>query len=372
MFHLLKSGFTYCLRGCQSTVGMLFAVCAGSIASIQPAHAVEASAASAPASMRAQLADNYQAVAAGARSLQNSTAAYCKTHSDPNADSNDAVKAVDADFEKLAMQWSTVDFIRIGPYRDDLAGQRMQYWPDRRSKGAQQREQVLSSRPAELTSLTSLRQQSIALQGLPGFENAWLARESAAAGDGFVCAYLGALTEGMVQTSSQLAEGFSVGSRAASQLSFEQWLEVIRSGLQMAAEVKLPAVQRGLAAGEVGTLLDITRAVPFSASGMAFEALAAEVRGAAQLLNSAELPAKLTGQYQGFAASVSFQLEQVISLLDDLASLEGEPLDKPGLEELNESLTYAAGALEQANRDLVATVYPALGFTKGFNSLDGD
>ncbi|WP_416396617.1 imelysin family protein [Allohahella sp. A8] len=338
-----------------------------------------------PVAMQSYLASAYGQVKQSAAALDEATDKHCSAAVGKGESAADARQAMLSAFETLALAWSRVSFIRIGPYREDHAGQRMQFWPDKRGSGERQIQQALISQPEALTAPNTLRQQSVALQGLPAYEAVLKDMIQPASGSAstasanFHCDYLETLAENMAANSKTLAERMSEGAEAIEAVTFAQWMEVVRGGLQIAGEMKLKAVAQSMRAhlakpADTATpgVLELTRKVPFSRSHLAMASIGDELEGLAALLESAQIENLLQSSDAGYLASVRFQLAQAGKAVESLDDLEGKPISAAALNDAIGVVDYASGMLAQTGSDMMTTLYPALGLSRGFNSMDGD
>ncbi len=73
-------------------------------------------------------------------------------------------------FGALVLAWSSVEMFRFGPVRDDNRYERLFFWPDPRGRGLQQVQGILADKDATATAVETLRDKSVAVQGLSALE----------------------------------------------------------------------------------------------------------------------------------------------------------------------------------------------------------
>ena len=82
----------------------------------------------------------------------------------------DRLRAARDGFRELVVAWSRVELIRFGPARDQNRYERLFFWPDPRGRGLQQIQEIIASEDATATSVDTLREKSVAVQGLFALE----------------------------------------------------------------------------------------------------------------------------------------------------------------------------------------------------------
>ena len=71
---------------------------------------------------------------------------------------------------ELVLAWSRVELIRFGPARDQNRYERLFFWPDPRGRGLQQIQEIIATEDPTATSVETLREKSVAVQGLFALE----------------------------------------------------------------------------------------------------------------------------------------------------------------------------------------------------------
>jgi len=73
-------------------------------------------------------------------------------------------------FGDLVTRWSHIEIVRLGPILQDNRLERILFWPDRKSIGLKQIQQVISQKDETAITIASLQQKSVAVQGLGALE----------------------------------------------------------------------------------------------------------------------------------------------------------------------------------------------------------
>ena len=297
--------------------------------------------------------------------------------------SNETLETARNDFRGLVTAWSAVEFIRFGPAREDNRYERLFFWPDRNGRGLNQVQGALASADETVTNVDSLQGKSVALQGLLALDYVLFGTgsDALAAGEAHRCAYADAIAGAIHDTAAKVAEGWDGAEGYAALMlapgpdnpvyrseeeALQEFLRAMAEQLQIVHDAKLVRV--------VGNTPDEARSrrAPFWRSDMTLPTIIANAR-AMQNLNEAGMFADLLPEQAArYAGTLRFELNQIVSRLDDLdatgATIEALVTDENTHGRLASVALPLAGAMR-----MVGEVYPAeLGLTMGFNSLDGD
>jgi len=129
--------------------------------------------------------------------------ALCAVPDAPN------LQMVQDQFRAIVIAWSRVEAVRFGPILQDNRLERILFWPDRRSRGLRQVQGVLATKDETATSLESLQQKSVALQGLGALEYVLFGtgyEELATADGAFRCSYGRTITQALAAIGEATAE----------------------------------------------------------------------------------------------------------------------------------------------------------------------
>ena len=308
-----------------------------------------------------------------------SVATLCKA---PGAASLDAARA---GFARLVQAWSRVEMYRMGPARDANRTERLFFWPDRKGLGQRQVDGILASGDAGATDVASLRQKSVAVQGLLALEALIAGDGSAALADGpadsFRCRYAATVAAAVALTAREILDGWTAPDGFAAVMRnagpdnpvfraqgevVQDLLRAMREQLQMVRELKIARV-----IGDTPAAATPTRA-PFWRSNQAIPAIVANLEAIIDLNDRGGLAAALPKGFEWAGPSLDFELRQAIRALDAVAAT-GKPWpdavrDPASHQRLAYSLIPTGSALDM----LAGSYVTGLGLIAGFNSQDGD
>lgn len=151
------------------------------------------------------IAPRFVALEAAAANLAEDADAFCA------APSQDLFDAVGADFEATALAWAAVMTMPIDPLNREFRRERFLFWPDPRGVTLRQVQPVLIDMDPTAIDIETLREKSVALQGLGALEFVLYGggAESLFAGGeegGFRCAYAMTIAENLHGIAAELAE----------------------------------------------------------------------------------------------------------------------------------------------------------------------
>jgi predicted lipoprotein len=327
------------------------------------------------ASLEQVILPGYESLLDAAKAATAATGALCAA---PN---ETALAEARGAFAGLTLAFSRVELYRFGPAREDYRLERLFFWPDRRGRGLKQVQGILAEEEASALTVESLRQKSVAVQGLLALEYLLhgSGSEALAGGAAFRCGYAAATAGAVEATAQELLAAWQAPDGMARILTepspdnplfknreeaLQELFQAAREQLEILRDHKL-----GPALGESFEAANEKRA-PFWRSGLALPAMIANIEGVAALLPEASLAPLLPEEDRHAASSLRFELRQARE------ALEGQA-ERPLAEALSDEaayqgLAYARFPLGGAMDILGETLPEALGLTMGFNSLDGD
>lgn len=297
--------------------------------------------------------------------------ALCETPTAGNLDD-----ARDA-FVSTVGEWSKVEMIRFGPVTEDNRLEKILYWPDRKSIGLKQVQQVLAEKDKTVLNPQTLANKSVALQGFGALEFVLFGTgsEALATGDTFRCDYARAIR----QTIYDNVEAFRADwSRDFEQVwsnpgpdnphyrtadeSLTEVLNTLIHGLEMVRDVRI-----GGFLGEMPEK-DKPKQAIYWRSDATILSIRNNIEMLHQLFTDAGVERLLPDSSKWIAQSVEFEFKNA----EDALWLSG-PLDEILSDpEKRSKLAYSV-IVTSSLTDLIANrLTSELGLTAGFSSLDGD
>lgn len=320
----------------------------------------------------------YQRLMGAASAEEQEIAALCE------APSPDALATARDGFRDLVLAFSAVEPYRFGPAREDNRFERLFFWPDRRGIGMRQVQAILASEDESAIEVASLRDKSVAVQGLIALDYVLFDDDAAPLADppaGFRCAYAQAIA-GAIATSAReilngwtAADGYGVLMESAGPdnpvyrshgEAVQEFLRAAQEELQIVGDMKIGAL--------IGDGPDDSKPklAPFWRSGMVLPSMVANLGSVVTLQDEGGLADLLPDDEAYNAGSLSFQIGEAQRVLQELHDT-GTPwialVESP---EGHDQLSYARIPIAGA-QTILAERYPAaFGLILGFNSLDGD
>lgn len=294
-----------------------------------------------------------------------------------------AARAFDAAFAETVAAHGRLFVLRFGALAEDTRLERLAFVPDRRGVVRRQVMRLLADPDPAATDAESLRDKSVALQGLSALE--WIAYDADGsvvlgdddAGLAFRCAYAGAIAARMVILADEVAEAYRAPAgqtamllapgpgnaltqdpHAAAGFVFHQ---IATSISLLSDQVLAPVLEEGPPAARAAR-------APFARSHHALLHLRASLRGIETALHTAGF-AKMDADAAWIGDTLAFETNNAVAALQtlppDLASVLADP-------EQRASLAYVALILDGLERTVGGELAGHLGFQGGFNALDGD
>jgi len=306
--------------------------------------------------------------------LDESLVALC---ADRSAESLDATREA---FAAVTLNWGRVTALQIDPLLAESQRERFYFWPDPRGVTLRQIQPVLIEEDESVTTADSLRDKSVALQGLGALEYLLHGTGNEALADASApdhrCRY--AVAVGALLT--ELAAAFS--EAIAPDGPFSQLLSepgpdnpLYQTPQQAAADFVLSAVsgidlsRDALVIPVLGDSPDLARprTAPLWRAGLSLEFLGSLLAGSEALLIGVDLESLLPASQRWILESLTLEFGAIHAAIPDAAmSIEA------AVSEQRQSLELVT--LIGANLKALTGTYlsQSLGLSLGFNALDGD
>jgi predicted lipoprotein len=280
--------------------------------------------------------------------------------------------------------WARIEVLRFGPLVEANRLEHFFFWPDPRGVVQRQVRALLAAADDAALEPAGLRQQSAAVQGLPGLEYALFADDGArviagaAAAGQYRCRYASAVAANLEHLAEQIEAGWRTRAPLAIELArpgpdrrvyrsngevATEALKALSTALHAARDQKLvPAL--GATAGEArGTLLPLYR------SNLTTRYLAAYLQGVLDFYQAGRIGTDLPPAEHWIDANLRGELARI---REDFEAVTVPAAQAPSDPQQRDLLVHAALLLTNARSIIDEYLAPALGVNLGFNSLDGD
>lgn len=380
--------FIAMLPGALLLATVLVAGCATGSATVDSTSAsaagANATAAAATAGLGRRLLQGYiqpgtRALQAATGQLRESLRAYCSAPRD-----NALRSQVEAALGATIDAWARVELLRFGPLVEANRQENFFFWPDPRGVVQRQVRALLASTDAAMLEPAGLRQQSAAVQGLPGIEYALFADDGAraiAGGDAAAhrrCSYASAVAANLRRLAGEIEAGWQDRAPFAVELAqpgaarsvyrsngevANEALKALSTALHAARDQKLVPGLGATASEARGTLLPLHR------SGLTARYLTAHVQGVQDFYEAGRIGGALPPADGWIDANLRAELARIREDFGALTQPAAQAVADP---EQRDLLVHAALLLANARTIIDEYLAPALGVNLGFNSLDGD
>lgn len=282
-------------------------------------------------------------------------------------------------FRAVAIRHAQVEILRFGPLVEQNRFERLYFWPDRRGLALKRVQRALKDRDESVLDAKNLRQKSVALQGLGGLE--FLLFGSGSEGilnDPFRCQFATAVAGSIEQTARELKDAW-FGLQGYETLLLEPGPEneAYRSPREVGAELfnvlknSVEAIQQIRLMPVVGTSLK--KAKPKRAalwrSRLSLPVLIAQIKALEDFQMASGLLANLPGDQTWINESARFEYTNVLARLSEI---DGPIANAVIEDDARSKLTYTQTVMSNLTALYAEEAAPALGFSAGFNALDGD
>lgn len=277
-----------------------------------------------------------------------------------------------------------VSFLRYGPMLEEDRLNRIAFLPDPRGIAQRQINKFLASDEARSITAATLKDKSVALQGLTALELIAFDQETGitlgeASADGETrCLYAKAIAGNVAAIAVDLNTAWRDPAGYSSVLlehgdanpvhkSGQEAMETVFNALPVALIILkdqhiLPVIGKGKDAAKPSRL-------PFSRSGNGLTYIAAGLSGVQGALKSLEVEGDLDDDYRWVPGSIDFELRNAVSLAEKITP----PLRQTfQTSDAFETLTALVLAIDSVNTTLTKELSAALQLTASFNALDGD
>jgi len=298
--------------------------------------------------------------------------AFCK------APSEDGLTDVRDQFARAVNAWSRAELVRFGPVMDKNRMERILYWPDRKSIGLKQVQELLATKDPTATNVGTLVQKSVAMQGFGALEFVLFGTgaEALLPGDAYRCAYGKAIAANLRARATEIEQGWmhsfldqwqQPGANNQRYRSVdESLLEVFNTlihGLEMVRDVRI----NGFLGDEAKD--DKPRQAIWWRSGHTVDSLMRNLDSLHRLFTDAGIARLLPDGSKWIAQSVEFEFGNADRALRELRGPIDDILKDP---DKRAKLAYVRIVTSSLSELIGTRLTSELGLTAGFSSLDGD
>ncbi|MEX0405385.1 imelysin family protein [Aquibium sp. LZ166] len=317
----------------------------------------------------------YQAFATAADELHKQIGTLCQ---DPSAKTLEAARA---GFDEAVQAWAGIELVHFGPVTQDNRLERIFFWPDRRSIGLKQVQGILATEDASATSLDTLVQKSVAVQGFGALEFSLFGTgsENLAEQAGFRCDYSRTVAANLDEIAGKLSAGWNDGEGIArlwtepgpdnplyhsGEESLSDLIDIAIHGLELVRDVRINGFLAELSDE------DQPKQALFWRSWQTIPAIRSNLRSIGGLLDAARIEEHLPEDNSWIAGSIRFELanaDRALAALGDepIADILADPERRAKLDYVR---IVTSGLSDLIGRQLSGE----FGLTAGFSSLDGD
>lgn len=297
------------------------------------------------------------------------------------APSAEALGIATGQFRETALAYGRIELFRLGPLLEDSRAERMLFWPDRRGIGLKQVQALLAEPDETATEATSLRQKSVALQGLGALEYLLFGTDAATLEDSdgaYRCRFGLAIAENVAQLGRELATGWYRPNGVAHHLLWpsadnvdyrtraeatEALVGLLSHGLEAVRDIRInPFIAKDGAAAKPKQAL-------FWRSGLTVPMLRANLRSLRDLFTVSGVALAVDPQSQGLANSIEFEFRNASRAIGLITLPVEQAVADPKQAQALAYLVIVTASLQTMIGEQLSA---ALGLSVGFSSLDGD
>lgn len=319
---------------------------------------------------------SFHQFAEAAAALETGVATLCAT---PSVDTLETARS---QFKSAVVAFSRIEFVRIGPLGVGDRLERLLFWPDRKGIALKQVQAALATQDATAASADTLKDKSVAMQGLGALEFLLFGTgsdELATAG-GYRCAYSQAivtLVGGLSATLDAEWQDTSPDGPVAHMISPQPAFDDYRTPTEVLERLAATMIhateairdQRLAPIVSAATGSPKPRSALFWRSNMTVPSLAANFAGINDFFVAARYPEAIGTTNAWVAKGALFEFANaaraVAAITDPMEQAVADPVQLDALK----YLVIITGSLDHMLGENLAA---ALGLSVGFSALDGD
>lgn len=284
-------------------------------------------------------------------------------------------------FDKTVAAWSTIEIVRVGPVIEANRFERILFYPDRKSTGLKQVQAILAKPDESATSVETLKDKSVAMQGLGALEFVLFGTGADALSEekeGFRCRYGAAIAGNLVRLGTELTDAwdapdgiqkawkypgpdnpeFRDGGEAITAL-----LGILVHGAEAIRDQRIETFYKG----------EDNNTFPKQAiywrSGNSFASIAGNIEGLRELLKQSGMVDLLADDSRSIVSSIDFVAKSLIKVAKDVdPDVEVAVADPAERAKLDFLLLNSKDLILRLNNDYGG----AIGLAAGFSFSDGD
>lgn len=307
--------------------------------------------------------------------LENDLRALCA------APSTDALDVARGTFDETVAAWSTIEIVRVGPVIEANRFERILFYPDRKSTGLKQVQAILAKPDESATSVGTLKDKSVAMQGLGALEFVLFGTGSdglVEEKEGFRCRYGAAIAGNLVRLGGELADAwdkpdgikdawkhpgpdnpeFRDGREAITAL-----LGILVHGAEAIRDQRIETFYKG---EENNTF---PKQAIYWRSGNTFTAIRGNIEGLRSLMKESGMVDLLNDDSRSIVSSIDFVAKSLVRVADDInPDVEAAVSDPAERAKLDFLLLNSKDLILRLNNDYGG----AIGLAAGFSFSDGD
>lgn len=296
----------------------------------------------------------------------------------PSADALDVARGA---FDDTVAAWSTIEIVRVGPVIEANRFERILFYPDRKSTGLKQVQAILAKPDESATSVETLKDKSVAMQGLGALEFVLFGTGSnglVEEKEGFRCRYGAAIAGNLVRLGGELADAwdkpdgiqdawkhpgpdnpeFRDGREAITAL-----LGILVHGAEAIRDQRIETFYKG---EENNTF---PKQAIYWRSGNTFTAIHGNIEGLRSLMKESGMVDLLNEDSRSIVSSIDFVAKALIRVADDVnPDIEAAVADPAERAKLDFLLLNSKDLILRLNNDYGG----AIGLAAGFSFSDGD
>jgi predicted lipoprotein len=315
----------------------------------------------------------YQQLAATADVQIDAMETLCQTPSAEN------LQAARNGFAELALAYAYAEPVRFGPITQNNRLERLYFWPDRKSTGLKQVQKALVSEDESVLSVDSLKDKSVALQGLNALEyvlHGALADKLTSDANSHACRYGETIAQNMWAMADQMVVKMVADDGLISKFNapeesatlFRTSEDVLRISFETFSQ--FPEIISATRLNEWGDEKPNLNVMPLRRAGLSMQLVQKDIEGLAAAFEAFTGSEKheelLTIAFDAYR----FELNNALRVSKELATNTNAEILAD--EALRKKIGYLRIVLNSLHEIADEQIAPELGLVLGFSSLDGD